>query len=775
MLLSNMRTTAPNVALTAYETFLAMDSTTTDLVTGKCKVDGVEMRRVQLEIFRSPDGSMDLSAFSKIAQSIENATQGTEKRLIPISLLDSQIRLIDQTAGIDKTVSDINIRITPVLHEGRVILEVSAAAAAAEVQHVMLRGYVDPNSGEWNAELTLNSANISSDLLALLPQQTRQQLGSTTLFSSRTNALLKGSGNWRNNQIGWFEGEGQVADINVRHERIPNDVRGASANFKFTPNGATISNAAGEMGASPFAAHFECVDLLNPKSWRLFGRLDQFQLDRSERTIRAMPASAHRFLADFKPSGMFDIQFDFQFDGNRISKTIESNISKLAFNFNKFPYPMSDCEGTARWVDDQIRYELKSSTRDQELTATGFVNNPGKLATWRCDLKTLRGQLPFDEPLRKAIDANPSLAKVVRAFNAHGWIAGNGTLQKPVAGGEVQKRFNIDIVDLTMHHDRFPYTIENVKGKITSINKSFQFEQLTGRKGAGRILCNGSWDPQTGLNARYICNDIELNEELRQALRTELKDVWDGFRPRGKIESMTVDMTMPPGQRECNLVLQSMLNGKSEGLRKSDLSIFPTWFPYKLENLAGELVVGNGKVQLRKFRGQHGQTEVTCNGDGSYSPAGWDMTLSDMYTSSLRADEPLLRAMPESLARPIQYMKFNGLLNVYGTMTLAGQYRLSPHQFASQIPRQPQAALRRPSGVQFASGHSPLDIELASPRVSMGWDLRFDMNQAEMFLGIPVENVFGKFNLIGQFDGDDVECRGSVDFDSLTLTVKGTL
>jgi hypothetical protein len=43
------------------------------------------------------------------------------------------------------------------------------------------------------------------------------------------------------------------------------------------------------------------------------------------------------------------------------------------------------------------------------------------------------------------------------------------------------------------------------------------------------------------------------------------------------------------------------------------------------------------------------------------------------------------------------------------------------------------------------------------------------MNQAEMFLGIPVKNVFGDFKLIGQYDGENVECRGSVDLDSLTI------
>jgi hypothetical protein len=108
-------------------------------------------------------------------------------------------------------------------------------------------------------------------------------------------------------------------------------------------------------------------------------------------------------------------------------------------------------------------------------------------------LKVERGSVPFDEKLQVAIDANPSLSKVVRAFNAHGWIAGAGTLEKQVPRGDVSKSFDIDLVDITMRHNKFPYTIEGVKGKIKSLNKSFSFEQLTGGNGIGKILCNGRW------------------------------------------------------------------------------------------------------------------------------------------------------------------------------------------------------------------------------------------------------------------------------------------
>ncbi len=769
MLLSNVQVIAPNISMTAYETFLPMCSHTTDLVTGNCRIDGIEMRRVQFEIIRSPDEPFDMTALAKLALAIEEATKGTEKQLMPIAILDSRIRVIDQATGVEKTISDINLKLIPMEHEGRTILQVDASAATAEVKHVELKGYVDLASGEWASNLTLNGATLSSDLFALLPRDIQQKLSSIESVSSRIDGSIHAKGNWNQKQLSWFEGQGIVSQLSLEHQRLPAAIRNGFAKFQFTPEGATIQEIAGFLGTSPFNAHFQQTGLLRPKAWRLNGRLDGFNFDGSQKMLGALPPAAQQFAFDFQPRGNFNFKFNFQFDGERINKTIDTQIKDLAFNYNKFPYPVSGCFGDVRWIDDRISYTLLNQSRDREISAKGVVNQPGPNATWKCDLKVERGQFPFDPKLQTAIDANPPLAKTVRAFRAHGWIAGSGTLEKSIAGGEVNKRFDIELVDLTMRHDRFPYLIEGIRGKILSVNKAFRFEQLTGGNGIGKILCNGTWNPNDGLNARYVCNNIQLDERLRNALRPELKEVWDGFRPRGTVEMTTVDMTLPPGAADCNLIVNGTLHGETDGVRSSNLSIYPTWFPFELNDLAGTLVVGDGKVQLREFQGRHGRTTVVCNGDGSYSPDGWDMRLSDMLATSLRADEPLMRALPDSLAQPIQYMKFNGLLNVNGTMTLAGHYRKPAHQFANQIPKT-QFNQQHRSFVQQASAVHTIDSQSAvTPNVSMGWDLRFDMNQAEMFLGIPVKNVFGMFTLFGQYDGENVECRGEVDLDSLTI------
>jgi len=95
MLLTNVKAMAPNISLTAYETFVAMPINTAQLVSGKIDLDSVEMRRVQIEVTQSANQPIDWSMFAELAQALKNPDQETP-RLIPISILDSQIKFVDR-------------------------------------------------------------------------------------------------------------------------------------------------------------------------------------------------------------------------------------------------------------------------------------------------------------------------------------------------------------------------------------------------------------------------------------------------------------------------------------------------------------------------------------------------------------------------------------------------------------------------------------------------------------------------------------------------------
>ncbi len=776
LLLTNVRARTPNISIEAYEAFFSMPGSTTDLVIGACDLDAIDMRRVKFDIYRSANESFD---FTGLVQTFRRLAQDKKRcsKIVPVRVRDSILHMVDRVSGIEKTVSDINIDITPVSHEGRTILQVQLSASSKEIQQLALNALVDPDSKEWKGQLTLSNARVETELLALLPRSMQQKLDLVTSVAGQIDSVtFNAEGNFNAPAETAFHGSGTFSRFMLDHRKLPDTIRNAYANFELGNHELRLTKVFANMGQAQLTGDYSQAGLTFPSQWWFKGKLERFNFDGSERMMRLMTEGGKRFCNEFRPHGQFDFEIETHFDGSRVNKKIVATINDLGFKYFRFPYPVEDANGTVRWDGDRIVYDLRVNEKDREIRAAGFVNKPGPDATYRCDIEVLRGSLPFDEKLMTAIDANETMGKVVREFNAHGSVAGKGTIQKFVPGGKARKTYEIDLVDLSIRHLRFPYSILGVRGKIKTNDSAFTLENLTGSNGRGRVLCNGRWNPDEGLIARYICNDIQLDDELRQALRDELKEVWDGFRPRGKVELLTVDMTLPFGSRQCNLIVDATLHGQRDGRRVSDLSIYPTWFPYRLEDLAGRINIGNGKVSLKDFRGKHGGTSVVCQGEGSYSEFGWDVRLSNLLASSLRFEDSLLRALPESLAKSIEYLKFDGLTSVTGAITLAGVYKKKAvPQFANQIPTSNipvsnnGAQYANRGYVRQASASREITVKSMAPNVSMGWDVSFAMNDAEMFLGIPVRNIFGAVNLMGQYDGKDVECSGDLALESLTI------
>lgn len=778
MLLANVNVTTDNVSLAAYETFLEMPGSTTDLVIGSCSLNAIHMKRVKFQVFRDPNQSLDLAVLTqKISQLL--GSESPCHNLVPLHISDSVIQFVDRATGAQQIISDFQLDVIPTVHEGRLLLQIQLLARNGDIQEASVNVLLDPESLQWKGQLVVSNARVRTELVRLLPAALQQKLALATTIDGRINsATLDAEGILNSGVAPKFNGFGTFSELTIDHRKLPAEIRNAYADFEVNNFGLAIKNLFANIGPAQLTGAYQQTGLSLPTTWQFNGKLKRFSLDGSERMMRIMSESGKRFCNEFQPRGRFDFDIQANFDGNQIHKTITADVQDLAFNYFRFPYPVSNGQGTVKWIGDQIEYDLRVVEREREVRASGSVSNPGPAATYRCDLEVVRGKLPFDGKLQTALDANPTLGKVVREFNAHGWVGGRGTIEKLIPGGRSIKTYDIDLIDLSILHKRFPYPINGVRGKIKTKGSSFTFENLTGSNGMGRVLCNGSWNPQQGLAARYICNKIQLDEHLRRSLRDELKEVWDGFRPRGTVELMTVDMTLPPGTKDCNLEIDTTLHSNQEGIRTSNISIFPTWFPYELEDLAGTIHVGNGKVALREFRGRRGRTTVACTtGDGAYSKTGWHVVIEDLLASSLPVDDPLLRAMPKSLAKSIQYLKFDGLMSVQGKITLAGQYRQpAATQLASLIPAA-GGSLAQTNGssqplngtIKPASATSNVTVDSMAPNISMGWDVSFNMNRAKMFLGIPVRNVFGTVKLLGQYDGQNVECSGDLDIDSLTI------
>ena len=347
-------------------------------------------------------------------------------------------------------------------------------------------------------------------------------------------------------------------------------------------------------------------------------------------------------------------------------------------------------------------------------------------------------------------------------------MRGSGVIERATPDSEVNKWFDIRLKECRVQHDTFTYPIHHVAGQVLVKNSDFEFKNLQGSNNNGLVRCNGIWEHARGLDLVFQCRNVPLDDQLRQALQPEIREIWDGFRPRGAMEQMDVFLRLPLGAKEVDLQVEATFP-ESDAAESNFVSIFPIWFPYQINHLTGKLTVGRGRISLVDASGRHHKTRFACQGQGRYTNTDWSLRLNNLLVTALPVDADLLAAVPQTLASPLAQLRFEGLANVNGEITLAGakihnEFAPTPSTQANQA----QFANRTAPNSQVqqagfsAEAYNP-------PESSMAWDVRINTNQANMLVGLPLKNVFGGVRLTGIYDGENIECDGHLDLDSMTV------
>ena len=759
--------------LLIYEAFLHSPASMTQLVSQELEINAIEFRRAKLIIVRDSNGDWD---FENVIDKLKNLQLG-DNGIKPIGLRDCEVQIIDQSWARKKPVSitGLDLFIQPVQHENRELLQISGQCHSAGVSNVEFLTFVDAANQTWSSELTATQAKLSPDLLSILPADFNTKFKNLNHLSGVVNLEANATGSTKLDQLPNFSLSGNVSQLNIDDPQIPKSIQNTSANFQITNQGLSISNASGGLGRGEFLnCNYSQRGILTPTQWHLDGRVNEFHVDHSPRMGRWLSMSCKKFCREFSPIGTSNFEFSFDFDGQKLKRTVNADMTNMSFSFYKMPYRVNNCVGRVECVNDQLVFRVRSIDRRQQLDFKGRVTGMGDATTFEIDISA-PGDVPIDQKLLVALESTPKLSKVVRSFQPTGFVGGIGRIERKILHGPVEKSFDVRVKQCSIRHDHFDYPIHHINGLIQSRDSVFTFSNLTGKNGSGTVVCNGGWNPTQGLGVRFLCNSIPLNDQLRFALKPEIREIWNGFRPRGTLDAMRVDMTLPIGQPHVDVVVEAKMNKTTVATEANYVSIHPVWFPYQINHVVGTVNIGNGEIKLTDIEGKHQKTWIACQGSGRYNNDNWSVKLDEMFVGGLQADDDFLKAIPSGLATPIQKLQFDGLMTVKGQLSVAGSKQLvrRSNQPANQLGQ--SGNYQNQSGLRVA-GHSATNyprttagFRSTQQATTLAWDLELVLNQAKMLIGFPIENVFGGIKLIGEYDGHNATCRGDLNIDSLTL------
>lgn len=715
-----------------------------ELISSNFQPTAVELVGATLHITRDQKGRWDLqdilSSLSRIPP--------TKQKPVPIIIRDSRIIIVDLFQSPRRTLelSNLEFQLNP-LEDDPTKLAAAGTITGFRNGRFSFRFIPDDTGSQIDfrlTELPINNTTVGFLPPGSHPEEIRAVVGS---ISGKGSVHI----NAENRDFERLQFDGEIKRGSIDHAAIPHLIANCQGPLK-VDNNVLSGKLTGWLGTAGQFGQFD-VSFANrlkvkPLQWQAKGKVNNLKI--ASNLACYFDTAVQKFFADFEPEGIIDVDFDLAHDQNGLSKKVDAVLKDMAFQFVRFPFPVQHATGTANLRGDQFWFDLSAIDQNQPLGLKGTVKGKGPTAEIKVDFWN-EGPIPINRKLANAVAASPQIARTVFDFHPGGFVKVYGQLNKSADEQRGILDYDIELIDCNAQHVHFPYPITGINGMLLVRDGQVRIKEVSGVGGPGTVDCSGSWDTTQGLDLKFDAYNVGLDQQLADALKPDVRYVWDSIRPSGIAHHVHVELTSPAGKNETNVVVESAL-ANPENRTGSQVSIQPYWFPYQLQNLDGRVFVGNGKVKLNLAQGRHKNTWVSCLGDGNYDLNSWNLGLSRLRVGSLVVDDDLLNAVPDSLRQALIGLDYQGSLNGSGTVNLHGS---TPSRTAgsSEIATLPRSA---PQNGSDDKGSFEMD-----------WDVRLDMDRASLNVGMVVQNVFGSVDLAGRYDGESVRCNGSIDVESV--------
>jgi len=288
------------------------------------------------------------------------------------------------------------------------------------------------------------------------------------------------------------------------------------------------------------------------------------------------------------------------------------------------------------------------------------------------DLHLRARNVPLDNELLAALP--PMQKKWLIKLGAQGKFDLDGTVRSrevTLATGvkeEIDFDFDVQLRNASLWPMESMAAVSGVNGMLHLTPDKLTLTDLKGKRGESEVKAHGSvaWatkPPQIAIVAE--ASDLKLDSSLYQILPPAAQKGWDEVRPEGSVDARLTfsgqaeDESAPgtqPSSQPANLPI-----GYELVLTPRSLKIFPQSAPYRLENVTGEMLVTQQRVEFRKVTGIHGDAKIELAATGTLGETSvWDFQLIGQNVS---VDDEFRAAVPAGLADLMKTANVSGKID----------------------------------------------------------------------------------------------------------------
>jgi len=462
------------------------------------------------------------------------------------------------------------------------------------------------------------------------------------------------------------------------------------------------------------------------------GAARQLELDR--RFLEVLPPDLQDDWQKYYPAGTIDAEFRLEFDGRRWTPELTVTCLDVSFAYHGFPYRLERTRGTLHLKDDRLQIDLTAAAAGQEVALRGEAQDPGGIPTGWLEFNCPQ-PIPLDEKLLAAL-IDPKARDVVRLLRPTGMFSAQGRFERTdPQHPELHRQVRIELFNCGIHYKPFPYPLNMIRGQLLWDDRGWTFQNLTGRHDSAYVEGSGFWRSQAGseLVLNLVGTDVPLEDGLRDALQPGARALWNQLRPRGTVDHLTVGIHYASSSHFLGIDVTAQKWRKRLNDEGRNITIQPTWFPYRLDEVAGTVNYSNGRVQLRNISAVHDQTQIDISGAcGVGQDGSWTVQLPNVVADRILLNRELLAALPKEMGKAVERMSFEGELSLRGALAFSG---------------------------------SPTHDEPPTA----AWDVILDVEDANLQCGFPLEHLHGEVRLTGTSAGGTFSSRGELNVDSVMV------
>ena len=628
--------------------------------------------------------------------------------------------------------SNINLAVTPAMKAQTRYIPVKGSVEGDFFRRLLVEAEFLPDTKQWNISANCRQLDWTDDLWQYLPPH--PHFTEWPLFQGRFDFSVKAHSDPASDLGFRFAVNGTLTHGRADFPNINRTLTELSTRFDITDEQIIIDKLTGNGDFARLAASY------TQKGLAFFGDArQQAELTVSlqdcrfdEQLAKALSPffneETNRLIEQFDFDGTSDLYAQLACrNGIWHPKSVSMQISDIGFSYHEFPYRIDRLSGNLYIHENALmRFNLKSKQDSPHNTVIdGHYYNIYEDIAGR--LEVFGDHVPIDQKLIRAFQ--PKTQEIANSLHPSGKLHAKLVFTLPPGNQTVNKHFDIILDNVSLRYDLFPYPLRDVNGLVHYDGNVWQFYEMSGSNGLATVKGKGFLRPVAGNSQEFVLSllaeDLPIDEQIMHALiQPEKRQMLQSLNINGKVH-LAAQIQYRTDLKHLDLKFQTA--------PRPGLSIYPEQFPYKIENIAGEIHYENGRIfSAIPLSGTHRDTRLRSGFDCRFSPDGqFSLHLNPMMAEHLHANKELLHALPNQL-----------------------------RDFLESI------QLTRP----FSLSGSIENLQSRQGQQRVNWDLNWFLRQNSVHLGVPVEDICGSIRLVGGAANEQVQLQGELNLDSLTVS-----